>query len=98
MKDNINKKRRSTSSSNLARLICVVAIVLAVFQLCLNFFLMPRTIIINNGDLRPPLPSSSKAASLISNRVVAANFDGIEPKNYPDVPRGRFLGKFCRAF
>lgn len=94
MKDHNNKKRRSTSSSNLARLICVVAIVLAVFQLCLNFFLMPRTIIINNGDLRPPLPSSSKAASLISNRVVAANFDGIEPKNYPDVPRGRFLGKF----
>jgi hypothetical protein len=55
---------------------------------------MPRTIVINNSDLRQALPSSSKAASLISNKVVAANFDGIDPKKYPHVPTGRFLGKF----
>ena len=93
MKDS-GKRGKGYSSNSLARLICIIAIVLAVFQLLLNFLFMPSTVIVTTRGVQPPLPSSSKAAGLISDKVVAADFAGVNPLLYPNVPTGRFVGKF----
>jgi hypothetical protein len=89
---------RRSSSELTARFLIMVAVGMIVLQIFLNAYMLPtinenpRTISTYSGGFLPV--SSSKEASEVSDGQVATHFTAINPRDFEDIPVGRYRARY----